>query len=251
MPFDPSRVRAISLDLDDTLWPVRPVLVAAERALAEWLRANAPRCAAYLTEEVRRELRAALIAREPGLAHDMSWLRTAILKAAMQASGDDPALAEPAFQAFLAARQRVEPWEDVHRVLADWATRWPIAAVSNGNADVVRVGLGDLISVRVDARRAGCAKPDPRIFALACDELGLSPAAVLHIGDDWHLDVAAARRAGLQAAWLRRPQLARQTPDMQPTREGRQTDPPEADAVDSEPRFHDLDSIAQRLAQGL
>ena len=30
--------RAITLDLDDTLWPVGPTLVAAERVLSDWLR---------------------------------------------------------------------------------------------------------------------------------------------------------------------------------------------------------------------
>ena len=36
------QVTAITLDLDDTLWPVRPTLVAAEQVLAEWLRTHAP-----------------------------------------------------------------------------------------------------------------------------------------------------------------------------------------------------------------
>jgi len=55
----------------------------------------------------------------------------------------------------------------------------------------------------------GAAKPDPRIFHAACDALGVEPGATLHIGDDLELDVLAARRAGLHAAWLLRPELGR------------------------------------------
>ena len=48
-----------------------------------------------------------------------------------------------------------------------------------------------------------------RIFHAACDALGVEPGATLHIGDDLELDVLAARRAGLHAAWLLRPELGR------------------------------------------
>ena len=40
-------VTAITLDLDDTLWPVRPTLVAAEKVLAAWLHAHAPATAPH------------------------------------------------------------------------------------------------------------------------------------------------------------------------------------------------------------
>ena len=38
-------VRAITLDLDDTIWPIAPVIVRAENALGAWLREHAPRTA--------------------------------------------------------------------------------------------------------------------------------------------------------------------------------------------------------------
>jgi hypothetical protein len=46
-------LRAITLDLDDTLWPVGPTLVVAERVLADCLREHAPRTAASTTSESR------------------------------------------------------------------------------------------------------------------------------------------------------------------------------------------------------
>jgi len=52
----------------------------------------------------------------------------------------------------------------------------------------------------------GIAKPDPAIFQFACAALDLPPRSILHVGDDPILDLAAARRAGLQALLIDRAQ---------------------------------------------
>lgn len=204
--------RAITLDLDDTLWAVAPTLVEAERVLGGWLAAHAPATAARLDAEARAAIRRRLVAEHPGRAHDMSWLRRESLGRAMAEFGDDPRLADTAFEVFLAARQRVTFFDDVLPVLERWAGRYRLVAVTNGNADVERVGLGRYFSAAVNAHVFGCAKPDPRLFHEACRLAGVAPEATLHIGDDPELDVVAARRAGLQAAWLRRPQFAHRHP---------------------------------------
>jgi FMN hydrolase / 5-amino-6-(5-phospho-D-ribitylamino)uracil phosphatase len=88
--------------------------------------------------------------------------------------------------------------------LAALAARWPIVAVTNGNADLHGIGLAAHFTATVSARDFGLAKPDARIFHEACRRLGAAPHEVLHIGDDWALDVVGAHRAGLRTAWLRR-----------------------------------------------
>lgn len=201
-------IRAIALDLDDTLWPMRPALLGAERALGEWLARHAPRTAAQLTPQARGEIRARLVAAHPQRAHDVSFLRREALRVALQASGEDAGLADEAFAVFLAARQRVELYEDVVPVLARWAVRYRLVAVSNGNADLARVGLSEYFVAHVAAHEVGFGKPDPRIYLEACRRVGEEPGAVLHLGDDLELDVRGARSAGLQAAWIRRPDLA-------------------------------------------
>jgi putative hydrolase of the HAD superfamily len=210
--LDPSSLRAITLDLDDTLWPVGPTLVAAERVLSDWLLANAPATAAATDADARTAIRRALVAEFPDRAHDMSFLRHEGLRRAMRAAGDDPRLADEAFAVFLDARQRVVPFDDVAPVLARWARRWRLVAVTNGNADVGRTGLGEFFSGAVSAHEIGCAKPDPRMFVAACRAAGVDPSQALHVGDDPHLDVLGARAAGLHAAWLRRPQFAHRHP---------------------------------------
>src|SRR6218665_2593121 len=41
-PLDMARIRAISIDLDDTLWPIRPTIARAETALLDWLPPQPP-----------------------------------------------------------------------------------------------------------------------------------------------------------------------------------------------------------------
>jgi putative hydrolase of the HAD superfamily len=83
-------------------------------------------------------------------------------------------------------------------------SRYRLFAISNGNADLARCGLGGLFAGHVTARGAGAAKPDPRIYAQLLELCGVEAGQVLHIGDDPLADVAGATRAGMQAAWLNR-----------------------------------------------
>ena len=196
---------AISLDLDDTLWPSKPVLIHAEQVLGDWLLENAPRTKAWMTPEARRMLRDRLLAEYPHRAHDVSFLRRESLRAAMDAAGEDPSLAEDAFAVFLEARQRVTLYEDVAAVLERWSTRYRLIAISNGNGDIGRVGIDGWFAASVSAHDLDFGKPDPRIYLEACRRAGVAPAQVLHVGDDLDLDVRAAVAAGMRAAWLRRP----------------------------------------------
>jgi len=77
-------------------------------------------------------------------------------------------------------------------------------ALSNGNADVQRVGLGAYFSASLSAQQFGVAKPDPRIFEAAAAAAAVAPAEVLHVGDDVDTDVMGALNSGLQAVWVNR-----------------------------------------------
>ena len=108
--LDTGRVRAITLDLDDTLWPIWPTIARAERVLLDWLAAHAPATADWCADTDRwKAVRAAMAHSRPELAHDLSALRRESIRTALVQAGDDPSLAEPAFDVFFAARQQVEP----------------------------------------------------------------------------------------------------------------------------------------------
>lgn len=202
-PVDPARLGALTLDLDDTLWPIGPTLARAEQALADWLAREAPATAAAWPPARMLVLREQVGRAHPALAHDLSALRRLTLEQALRSAGDDPGRAGEAFEVFLAARQRVDLYPGVAEALDRLAARWPLYALSNGNADLAKTGVGRWFRGSLSAREAGVAKPDPRIFHQACQRLGQTPAAVLHIGDDLRADVLGARAAGLRAAWLR------------------------------------------------
>lgn len=205
LDWEPARVRAITLDLDDTLWPIWPTIARAEAILHAWLQQHAPATALRLGDARQlRAVRERIVSLRPDLQHDLSALRRESIRLALQESGDDPALAEPAFDLFFAERQRVDLFDDVLEALDALAARYPIVALSNGNADVVRVGLGRYFRHSVSAREFGAPKPDPRIFHAAAAHAGVPSAAVLHVGDDAHLDVQGALQAGMQAAWVNR-----------------------------------------------
>ena len=204
-PFDPDSVRAITLDLDDTLWPIWPTIARAEGVLQQWLTENAPATAALCAKPgALREVRLHMNTHRPDLAHDMSALRRESIRLVLSRAGDDPALAEPAFEVFFAERQRVEFFDDALPALEFLASRFPVVAVSNGNADVHRVGIGRHFRGAVSARSLGVGKPDRRIFEAAAAAAGVAPRAVLHIGDDAHLDGVGALNVGMQVAWVNR-----------------------------------------------
>jgi HAD superfamily hydrolase (TIGR01549 family) len=197
-------LRAITLDLDDTLWPVWPAIERAETAVQEWLLVNAPRTARAFPLERMRELRARVASESPHLAHDFSEQRRLSLLHALQSSGDDAGLAEAAFEVFFAARNQVDLFADSLPGLRRLAARLPLAGLTNGNACIHRTGLSTHLRFCLGAREHGAAKPDPGIFLAACERLGHAPGEVLHVGDDPELDVLGARAAGLRTAWINR-----------------------------------------------
>jgi HAD superfamily hydrolase (TIGR01549 family) len=201
--LDVKRISAISLDLDDTLWPIWPTIERAERVLHQWLLREAPKTAELLlTPGVLRELREATARERSDLAHDLSALRRESIRAALTRAGEDPALAEPAFDTFFAERQRVELYDDALPALQWLSERYPLVAISNGNADIHRTGVGRWFRTAFNARAFGSGKPHAPIFRAAAASVGLLPRDVLHVGDDAALDVVGALDCGMQAAWL-------------------------------------------------
>jgi HAD superfamily hydrolase (TIGR01549 family) len=203
--LDISKIKAITLDLDDTLWPVWPAIAKAELALARWLGERAPLTCALVAESTTRlALRDEVIRMHPDMAHNMSFQRCELIRLALARSNEDMALAEPAFEVFLAHRMNVDFYEDALPALAFLAERFPLVAVSNGNADVHRVGIGAHFHASVSAHVLGIAKPDARIFHAAAESVGVASDEVLHVGDDAALDVLGGLGAGMQTVWLNR-----------------------------------------------
>ena len=198
------QILALSLDLDDTLWPVLPAIERAERQLDLWLRHCCPRVADAFPIAAMRRLRERIADERPDLAHDFSAQRRLTLSTAFAACGENMQRVNEAFEVYFEARNQVELYPDAAPALVRLARQLPLIGLTNGNADLTRIGLDGHFRFCLSARDAGCAKPTPRIFHAACRRLGVPPGAVLHIGDDPALDVAGAQSAGLRSAWINR-----------------------------------------------
>ena len=193
------------MDLDDTLWPIWPTIERAEKALHDWMTECAPMAAAlFSSPSALREIRNQMATTRPDLKSDLSALRRESIRLALYRAGENPLLAEQAFEVFFAERQRVTLFDDAQPALEFLSARFPMVSVSNGNADVQRVGLGSYFRATISAREFGVGKPDPRIFHAAAGALDLTPEDVLHVGDDATLDALGALNAGMQAAWVNR-----------------------------------------------
>lgn len=207
--LDISRIKAISLDLDDTLWPIWPTIKRAEFALTTWLAQRAPGAAALFADpQARMAVREHVVQTRPEIGHDLSAVRRESIRTALHRSQEDTTLAEPAFEVFFAERMRVDLYDDVLPALAALAARFPIVALSNGNAHVGRVGLGQFFVDSISSSEFGVAKPDARIFHAAAGKAGVPAAQVVHVGDDGALDVLGALGAGMQTVWVNREQHA-------------------------------------------
>lgn len=200
-----TRIKAISLDLDDTLWPIWPTIERAEKVLQDWLGEHAPMAAAlFSSPSALREIRDHMASSRPDLKHDLSAVRRESIRLALYRAGENPLLADKAFEVFFAERQRVDLFEDARPALEFLSRRFPLVSVSNGNADLQRVGIAGYFRAAISAREFGVGKPDPRIFHAAAGAVDLTPEDVLHVGDDATLDALGALNAGMQAAWVNR-----------------------------------------------
>ena len=197
-------IRAVCLDLDDTLWPVAPAIARAEQAMMAWLAEHCPAVALRHDAASIRALRAEVAAAHPQQAHDLTFLRRAALERVVTAAGYPAGRADGAFAAFFAARNEVELFADVRPALGRLGARFRLLALSNGNADLGVIGLDRHFEFALSAREAGVAKPDARIFAQLLARAGLAPREVVYVGDDPRADVEGARRAGLAAVWVDR-----------------------------------------------
>jgi HAD superfamily hydrolase (TIGR01549 family) len=172
-----------------------------------------------MAEEYARdgvEVTAALLARaeaEARLAYERpdgvrpyadGWL-TFMHEIARRAGVTEPPVA--AFERLRAYHDTTNLWENViagtEAALTALARRYRLGVVSNANGTVrkklARVGLGHFFETVVDSAEEGIEKPDPRLFGVALERLGVRADESAYVGDIFKVDVIGARRAGLFA----------------------------------------------------
>jgi putative hydrolase of the HAD superfamily len=197
-------IRAVCFDLDNTLWDAEVVISRAEDHLHGWLEQHYPLLPQAYSVSAMRAERLRMIHAEPEVAHDLSHVRRECLARHAAAVGYGSDLAEQALEVFLTARNQAELFADVGSALARLRQRYTLASLTNGNADLVRIGIQEWFAVSLTAADVGVAKPHARAFERVVQALGLDASEVIYVGDDPHLDIAGARAAGLRTAWMNR-----------------------------------------------
>jgi putative hydrolase of the HAD superfamily len=200
-------LKVIAFDLDDTLWAVKPVIIRAEQRLDAWLSEHVKGLLYDVTG--MRELRHGLINDEPALNKQITELRRRIIELAMLKSGRDAtearALSLQAIEIFLVARNDIQLFTGALEAIRALSIDYQLGALSNGNADIRRVGLDEHFDFAFSAEGVGAPKPEPALFEAALSHTGTAPHEMLYVGDDPTLDIDAAKRLGLHTIWLKTP----------------------------------------------
>jgi putative hydrolase of the HAD superfamily len=150
------------------------------------------------------------------LGHARAWqaMMLEILRAGgvrkIRAQAADPEYAEKIAQLLWDAQPTHNLWRKpiagMFELVAELrARRVPVGIISNSEGHlaelVEELGHRALFDVVIDSGKVGVDKPNPRIFQLAAEALGVSLAQIVHVGDAWEADVLGARAAGAQAVW--------------------------------------------------
>lgn len=198
-------IKAITFDLDDTLYNNDPIIRNAEQALNDYIAQHYP-LAAALNQQQWLDIKRKLIRDEPALASDMGQLRMKTLRHALrQDVTEAPKLSEAAkacFTCFYDARSAFSLSDSVHQLMATLADKVPLVAITNGNVDPHKTGLAPYFKSIFHASITRPAKPAPHMFDETANLLNLPPAHILHVGDNLEKDVKGAIDAGFQAAWF-------------------------------------------------
>ncbi|MEC9415958.1 MAG: HAD family hydrolase [Pseudomonadota bacterium] len=195
-------IQAITLDLDDTLWDIHPVIEDAENKLWDWLGTHYPNILGCFDREMVIDLRKDINQRYPNKSHDYRFIRKLVLKKVFSLSGYDEKFAEDAFHFFDVLRNKVKLYDDVLHTLNTLVGQVKIIALTNGNANLEMIGINHLFHDAVYAADAGYPKPDVRIFNEAIRRSGARIENILHVGDHPENDIVGAANAGLRTVWM-------------------------------------------------
>ena len=210
-------LKAITFDLDDTLWDNHGVMARTEAGHYRWLlEALEAWCAVRqapalaLTEEAGGldylQRRQALAKQVPERRGDLTWLRLRALEAQLEAAGlpRSAALmwAAAAMNEFHRLRVQVTPHPEAAGLLAVLTERYQLAAITNGNIHLARQPLAAYFPVAIAAGELLAPKPDPTPFLEALSRLNVAPEHAMHVGDSWQEDILPAQQLGMHAVWI-------------------------------------------------
>ncbi|WP_135445478.1 5-amino-6-(5-phospho-D-ribitylamino)uracil phosphatase YigB [Vibrio tasmaniensis] len=198
-------IKAMTFDLDDTLYDNWPVIMKVEKEMAQWLYQKHP-VSASLSLEEWQGIKQQVASENPALKHDVTvWRETQIKRGLLQLGYSQQQAKQAAREGIehaLWLRNQVEVPQETHRVMAELSQRIPLVAITNGNVDPHKIGLGQYFQLILKAGPDGRAKPYPDMFDKAQQYLNCDAENILHVGDHLRTDVYGAKTNGFQACWF-------------------------------------------------
>jgi len=210
-----SGIKLLTIDLDDTLWPCSPTIQHAEQTSYHWLQQYKPKITHCYSPQDLLEKRKRLMTESPHLKHDLSEARRAHFRELADECGYDHDWVEEGFRVFHSARQKVTLYEDVLPSLTKLRERFKLVALTNGNADISRVGLAEYFDLQISAADVEQGKPHPAMFIEAMARVQVTAQQTVHIGDHAIHDVYGAHNAGIRSIWVNRVNQSWQETDFQ------------------------------------
>lgn len=209
-------VRCVTIDLDDTLWPVEPTITCAEQALYDWMELHYPKITQKYTLQDITAKRIKASQQHKEIAHNVTQLRYRALQELAEEFFYDLQFADDAMSLFRNLRNQVMPYEYCESVLSYFQQHYILGAITNGNAQLENMSLGRFFDFVVTAEDVGVSKPHPNMFIRASKQANVNLNEIVHIGDSPQTDVLGALKAGCKAIWFNQRRMAwpgGQTPD--------------------------------------
>lgn len=198
-------IKAMTFDLDDTLYDNRPIIRQVEQQMVQWLHHTHP-ISATQSLSWWRDLKRQLAQQDTWLVNDVTLWRFKQIEQGLTQLGYSAAQAQQAAQEaidkVLSLRSDFTVPQETHTIMSELAQRLPLVAITNGNVDVEKIGLADYFSVVLKAGPDGYAKPHRQLFDKAQQHLAVAAENILHVGDHLISDVLGAKQSGLQACWF-------------------------------------------------
>lgn len=194
----------ITFDLDNTLWPVEPSIIHAENELYNWLEIHYSKLTNEFSKEDIQVFREPILEQYKDMLHDLTFVRTALLIKLAESVGYPESMASEAMIVYRKARNVVSFYPDTMPAIEELEKHFTLAAITNGNAEIEKMDIGQFFKKSFYSADIGVAKPHPTIFKSAIDYLGVESREIIHIGDDPINDVIGAHKAGMDTIWLNR-----------------------------------------------
>lgn len=194
-------IKIVSLDLDDTLWDNQIVIARAKNKLYEKILENYTNVAQFFDFNAFEEL-ANQLYQEDSFKCNWSALRLVHIAEVLKKSGysTEHALALSDYYYFW--RNRVDLFPGVEKVLSYLASRYQLISLTNGNASINEIGIGQYFQFSICAADVGEKKPSAKLYQEVLNKTGVDPKQIVHVGNHFVEDVQAAITSGMQAIWF-------------------------------------------------